>query len=96
MRSISRHMRSGGATRLAALCRRQTGVARLFPVGGWLGRAVYGLITGDTANVFTGVGLCALFAILITLVIKLNPDYYEDVIRSTEPRIWQLPRKRGL
>ena len=25
-----------------------------------------------------------LFAILITLVIKLNPDYYEDVIRSTE------------
>lgn len=83
---IAAYALSGGANAPGRLVQAANGgVARLFPVGGWLGRAVYGLITGDTANVFTGVGLCgAFFAILITLVIKLNPDYYEDVIRSTE------------
>ena len=37
-----------------------------------------------------------LFAILITLVIKLNPDYYEDVIRSTEATHLAITaKKRG-
>ena len=59
---IAAYALSGGANAPGRLVQAANGgVARLFPVGGWLGRAVYGLITGDTANVFTGVGLCGAF-----------------------------------
>jgi len=60
-------------------------VARLFPVAGWLGWAVSGIITGDLSGTWTGLGISALYlALAVLLIINTKLDYYEDVIKSAE------------
>jgi hypothetical protein len=60
-------------------------VARLFPVAGWMGWAVSGIITGDLSGTLTGLGISALYlALVVLLIIYTKRDYYEDVIKSAE------------
>lgn len=60
-------------------------VLRAFPVAGWLSMAVSGLLTGGAGLLAAGLGLCALYlAALVLVIFKMNPDYYEDVLKSAE------------
>lgn len=55
------------------------------PVGGWLGLAARGALMGDGGLVVQGVGLCVLLtALLLGLLFHMEPDYYEDVLKSAE------------
>lgn len=55
------------------------------PVGGWLGLAAKGALVGDWGLAAQGVGLCVLLtAILLRLLFCMDPDYYEDVLKSAE------------
>lgn len=55
------------------------------PVGGWLGLAAKGTLVGDWGLVIQGVGLCVLLtALLLWLLFRMEPDYYEDVLKSAE------------
>lgn len=55
------------------------------PVGGWLSLAAKGALVGDWSLVAQGVGLCVLLtAILLRLLFRMDPDYYEDVLKSAE------------
>lgn len=58
---------------------------RLFPVSGWLGGAAGGILTGNWAALALGLGIW--LAVLLGAVLLLrtaSPDYYEDVLLSTE------------
>ncbi len=60
-------------------------VLSLFPVGGWLGRAVYGIMNGDARNILIGLSISTVYLIcLIALIVKGHPDFYEDVLQSAE------------
>ena len=55
------------------------------PVGGWLSLAAKGTLVGEWSLVVQGVGLCVLLTvILLWLLFRMNPDYYEDVLKSAE------------
>lgn len=61
------------------------GVGRLFPVAGWLGAACYEAILGEYAGALALVGAWAVFTVaLVVLMAKIDQDYYEDVLQSTE------------
>jgi len=58
---------------------------RLLPVSGWLGGAAGGLLLGDWGALALGLGVW--LAVLLGAVLLLraaSPDYYEDVLQSTE------------
>ncbi|HHU22745.1 MAG TPA: hypothetical protein GXZ52_04915 [Clostridiales bacterium] len=58
---------------------------RLLPVAGWMGWAVSGLITGKLSGLLIGLGISALYLLLVVLlIIYTKLDYYEDVIKSAE------------
>lgn len=58
---------------------------KLFPVSGWTGRAVSGLMLGNPADIIIGLALCAAFLVfLICLITYGKQDYYEDVLKSSE------------
>lgn len=60
-------------------------VLRAFPVVGWLSMAASGLLTGGPGLLAAGLGLCAVYlAALVLVIFKMNPDYYEDVLKSAE------------
>jgi len=55
------------------------------PVGGWLSLAAKGALVGDWGLAVQGVGLCVLLTvILLRLLFRMDPDYYEDVLKSAE------------
>ena len=58
---------------------------RLFPVGGWIGGAVGGLIQGSTSMAALGGAVTMCFFVgACVLTTVLRPDYYEDVLQSAE------------
>ena len=58
---------------------------RLLPVGGWLGSAVGGVLLGRWDFLVFGLGLSGvLFAALLAWFTRTEPDFYEDVLQSTE------------
>lgn len=58
---------------------------RLFPVAGWIADIANGAILGDLWRLVLGGSLCIAFiAGIAVLIIKGDPDYYEDVLQSTE------------
>ena len=58
---------------------------RLYPVAGWLGGAVGGALTGDLGRLALGAGIWAVVMIAgVVLLRAAVPDYYEDVLQSTE------------
>ncbi len=58
---------------------------RLFPVAGWIADIVNGAILADFWRLVLGAALCvAIIAGIAALIIKGDPDYYEDVLQSTE------------
>jgi hypothetical protein len=58
---------------------------RLLPVGGWLGSAVGGVLLGRWDFLVFGLGLSlVLFAALLAWFTRTEPDFYEDVLQSTE------------
>lgn len=58
---------------------------KLFPVSGWTGRAVSGIILGNPADILLGFALCAAFLVLLVCLITYGKqDYYEDVLKSSE------------
>lgn len=60
-------------------------VLNVFPVAGWIRGAVFGVFTGDFMQL--GIYVALLLALTVAGVILLvrgNPDYYEDVLQSTE------------
>lgn len=60
-------------------------VGRLFPVAGWLGAACYEAILGSYASAGVLVVIWAVFtAALVIVMTKVDQDYYEDVLQSTE------------
>lgn len=60
-------------------------IGRLFPVAGWLGAACYEAILGSYASAGVLVAIWAVYtAALILVMAKVDQDYYEDVLQSTE------------
>lgn len=56
-----------------------------FPVVGWFRGAVFGLILGDGGQAVLYTVLLAVLAVVsVIILVKGNPDYYEDVLQSTE------------
>lgn len=63
----------------------KTLAVRLFPVSGWLGGAAGGVLTGNWGALALGLGVW--LAVLLGTILLLRaaaPDYYEDVLQSTE------------
>ncbi len=57
----------------------------LFPVSGWTAGIVGGLLSGDTALLLGGVGLCVLLAVALSLLVATSKNnYYEDVLETAE------------
>jgi len=55
------------------------------PVAGWIKMAVIGIIEQNIPSLLTGIGISAIFIIIvIAAIMKLNADYYEDVLVATE------------
>lgn len=75
--------RGNAAQRLAGAL---NGMAfRLFPVAGWIADIANGAILQDLWRTVLGAALCIAFvAGIAVLIVKGNPDYYEDVLQSTE------------
>ena len=62
-----------------------SGVTWFFPVSGWTGHAVLGVLTGRLIALLPGVALCAAFlAVIVGLITRTRQDYYEDVLKSSE------------
>ncbi len=62
-----------------------SGVTWFFPVSGWTGHAVSGVLTGHFTELLLGAALCAAFLVLIiNLITRTHQDYYEDVLKSSE------------
>jgi hypothetical protein len=60
-------------------------LTRLFPVVGWISSIVVGSATGSVMMILLGSLACLLFlAILVGLLVVSRPDYYEDVLQTTE------------
>jgi hypothetical protein len=60
-------------------------VAGLFPVSGWTGRVIEGVLMGSAGEIILGAGLyIAFLALLIILITYGKQDFYEDVLKSTE------------
>ena len=58
---------------------------RLFPIAGWIADIANGAVLGDVWRIVQGAILCIAFiAGIAVLIMKGNPDYYEDVLQSTE------------
>ena len=58
---------------------------RLFPVAGWIADVANGAILADPWRLAQGAVLCIAFiAGIAVLIVKGKPDYYEDVLQSTE------------
>ena len=75
--------RSGLVERAAAAA--NAPLVQAFPVAGWLSVAAGGLLGGKASLILLGLGLCGVyFALLVLAVVKMNPDFYEDVLQSTE------------
>ena len=57
----------------------------LAPVGGWLGLAAKGVLLGEAAPVLIGLALCAaLVGLMVAALFHMDPDFYEDVLKSAE------------
>ena len=60
-------------------------VVGLFPVSGWIGRAVAGILLGNATSVVVGLLLSAAFlAGMVSLMTYGKQDFYEDVLKSSE------------
>jgi len=60
-------------------------VTGLFPIAGWVGRVVAGILLGSAGEVLFGLLLCAVFlAALICYIVYGKHDFYEDVLKSSE------------
>ena len=60
-------------------------ILRFFPVSGWLGSAVVGVITGDFSLALPGIILAVLgISACIAVVFIIRPDFYEDAINTAE------------
>jgi hypothetical protein len=58
---------------------------RLFPVSGWIGQVVSGVLTGNPGEIILGLALCLAFLVVLVLFITYGKqDYYEDVLKSSE------------
>jgi len=76
---------SGGDFLAAAETTLRSPLGSWFPVSGWASAAVTSFISGLISRglMFTSV-LLGFSALLIFIIIKSNPDYYEDVLVATE------------
>ena len=62
-----------------------SGVTWFFPLSGWIGHAVTGVLTGRLTALLLGAALCAAFLVLVVeLIMRTRQDYYEDVLKSSE------------
>ena len=60
-------------------------VLMAFPVVGWISALVRGVLTGDTLPLTLGALLVSGFLlILISAILRMRADYYEDVLLATE------------
>jgi hypothetical protein len=60
-------------------------VVGLFPVSGWIGRALAGILLGNVIETVFGLALCALLlAAMVCLITYGKQDFYEDVLKSSE------------
>jgi len=59
-------------------------VIRFLPVGGWLGWAFAGVMSGSLEGLI-GLGISLVYlAILVCLIVFTKHDYYEDVLKTAE------------
>lgn len=72
-------------------------ITRLFPVVGWINSIIVGSATGSATLILYGGLACGLYlALLIGLMIVSRPDYYEDVLQTTEMNYSSITaRKEG-
>jgi hypothetical protein len=60
-------------------------VVGLFPVSGWVGRAVAGALLGNTLEIVFGLALSIVCLVaLVCLIVFGKQDFYEDVLKSSE------------
>lgn len=79
----------------AALQAAASPLLNLFPVAGWFRGAIFGLILGEAGQaLFYTVLLLLLVVASIFALVKGNPDYYEDVLQSTEATYNLLQAKK--
>lgn len=81
---------------LARLVEALNGTAfRLFPVAGWTAGIADGVISANFSTMVLGAALSAAFiAGMAIAIVKAKPDYYEDVLQSTERTEESLEAKR--
>ncbi len=90
------YLLEGRAQILGSLVDTLNGTAfRLFPVAGWTANIVNGAIVQQLFWPLVGAALCAAYiAGVVVAIIKAKPDYYEDVLSSTERTEETLEAKR--
>ncbi|MCL2828495.1 MAG: putative ABC exporter domain-containing protein [Oscillospiraceae bacterium] len=76
---------AGGGVLESLFTRGAEPMGMAFPMAGWVVAIIRGLFTGDAILLLIGVGAMGAFLLIVTLVIlRLNADYYEDVLLATE------------
>jgi hypothetical protein len=70
-------------------------VGTFFPAAGWLGMVYGGILTGSVSGLLWGAGLsAAYFALLVTVLLTSDSDYYEDVLGSAEAKQSAITAKK--
>lgn len=68
---------------------------RLFPIAGWTANIVNGAIVKEISWPLIGTALCVAYITGVAFaIIKAKPDYYEDVLSSTEKTEETMEAKR--
>lgn len=67
-----------------------------FPVAGWLRGAIFGASSGNGGQMLLYTGLILLLTVAsVILLVKGNPDYYEDVLQRTEVTYAAIQEKKA-
>ncbi|WP_283609805.1 putative ABC exporter domain-containing protein [Faecalispora anaeroviscerum] len=67
-----------------------------FPVAGWIRGAIFGAVSGPGGQMWLYTALILVITVVsLILLVKGNPDYYEDVLQSTEVTYEAMQEKKA-
>lgn len=67
-----------------------------FPAAGWIRGAVFGAVSGNGGQMSLYTALILVLTVAsVVLLVKGNPDYYEDVLQSTEVTYEAMQEKKA-
>lgn len=71
-------------------------VGKFLPITGWLCYAYHGMVTANALQILLGLGSCALLLVgLIVALVKVQPDYYEDVLKTAETNFQKMANAKA-